>query len=253
MKKTHSLTAYFMPHDDAYLQQNAMALIDLWNWMCDLQEQPTEDNKKFNHRYIVNRLNRTLMITHPQLSNMHKDLINQRIKDFIKALDLYQQKKVASPECSLRQTPENGMYIRYSTTTAALIGVGKSALRLDKLPPINIEEIMEDGVIKEHGFFSVVLKYKAPGQWQLIVVCVFEPRIKLITEVQTSTGDLVPVSAELLQHQHQVHEKYVELLRKQKGSFNYHNTHAEYWRMRKELNQALDAFMMTVNQSEQPV
>lgn len=228
MKKTYRTKVTLTPNDIAYVEQDALALIDLWNWMVTLHEQPTVDNKKFSHRYIVNQLNRTLMSTHPHLSYMHRDLIAQRIKEFIKAISNNHHGRMRHHATgNMRQTEQNGMYIRFSEATARLTGAGDKSLKLANISVLDVSQLLLDGIIHERGFQTVILKKTTYGEWHVLMTCEFEVKQSVLTRVQTQDGRYVELPKELISLQEQINESELKCLRKKDGSLNHYHTSVE--------------------------
>lgn len=226
MKKTYRMNVTLSPSDIAYVEQDASALIDLWNWMVELYNQPTEDGKRFSHRYIVNRLNRTLMRSHVHLANIHRDLIAQRVKEFIKVISNVNQCKLKHHQSSaMTQNIDNGMYIRFSDSTASLMGKDNKTLKIFNLSPIDVSKIVLDGMIHKHGFQNVILKKTSYGEWHLLMTCSFELEQTILTRVQTVRGCYVDLPEDLLKLQKKINDCEIKRIRKKDGSLNqYHAT-----------------------------
>lgn len=241
MKKTYRMRVTLSPMDIVYVEQDALALIDLWNWMVELHSQPTLDGKKFNHRYIVNRLNRTLMLTHPQIPLMHRDLVTQRIKEFIKAIDNKAKGKMRHhrPGDMLQDT-KNGMYIRFSEATADLMGKGNTTLHLSNLSPLDVSEIVSDGMIHKHGFQTVILKKTVYGEWHILMTCMFDVEQTILTRVQTANGNIVDVPDELIKLQKAINHNELKALRKKDGSLNQYNVMVKRDRLKRIFNDKIN-------------
>lgn len=221
MKKTYRMKVTLSPNDIAYVEQDTSALIDLWNWMVELYKAPVLDNKKFNHRYIVNQLNRTLMLSHTHLSYMHRDLIAQRIKEFIKAISNTDKGKMKHHQSGdMTQNVKNGTYIRFSEATASLMGVGDKTLKLFNLSALDVSQLVADGNIHTHGFQTVILKKTSFNEWHVLMTCMFDVEQTILTRVQTDDGRYVELPDKLIDLQKKINHFDLKAIRKKDGSLN---------------------------------